>query len=94
VQLPEIAVPIDERRIVLSLSTKFADRSKHKVTRLQGGSYPFSHLYGYFGLVRLSDVERSDYTLPEKTFRALRDTLNHLDMGRALCTIRQYWRRG
>ena len=29
-------------------------RSKHKVRRRKGGSYPLSHLYGYFGLVRLS----------------------------------------
>jgi RNA-directed DNA polymerase len=28
-------------------------RSKHKVRRRRGGSYPLSHLYGYFGLVRL-----------------------------------------
>src|ERR1700737_45535 len=28
-------------------------RSKHKVRRRKGGSYPLQHLYGYFGLIRL-----------------------------------------
>ena len=29
-------------------------RHKYKVRRCRGGTYPLSHLYGYFGLVRLS----------------------------------------
>jgi hypothetical protein len=29
-------------------------RNKYKVRRRRGGTYPLPHLYGYFGLVRLT----------------------------------------
>jgi RNA-directed DNA polymerase len=33
-------------------------RIEHKVRRRKGGTYPLSHLYGHFGPVRLTALER------------------------------------
>jgi RNA-directed DNA polymerase len=41
-------------KLVDKLNRTLRGWAKHKVRRRKGGTYPLPHLYGHFGLVRLS----------------------------------------
>jgi RNA-directed DNA polymerase len=50
-------------------------RIKHNVRRRKGGTYPLSHLYGHFGLVRLGTPIHSVSWLTRQSVRPVRTAL-------------------
>src|SRR5216683_5678642 len=55
---PRNAVPPRAPTRAFQARSTRLSRAKYKVRRCKGGTYPLSHLYGHFGLVRLTALGR------------------------------------